>query len=424
MTQGTAEPARAGGPDDAAGPAAGLRGGPRALAPVTPPPGAGTGPAGVGDLLALLRDGVPRTRSELVEVTGLARSTVAQRVDALLATGLVRSVGEASSTGGRPPTRFAFNPRARLVLAADLDVTSARLALTDLAGTVLAELEDDCDIASGPEAVLDWVCAQSERLLAADGLPVRSLIGVGIGLPGPVEHPTGRPVSPPIMPGWDGYDVAGHLSARLGCPAVVDNDVNVEALGEKHSVWPDTADLVFVKVSTGIGSGLICDGALRRGARGAAGDLGHVQVADAEGVPCRCGNTGCLEAVASGGAMVARLQAEGVEVRTSADVARLARAGSVQAGAVMRESGRRIGSVLADVVTLLNPSVVVIGGALANDGLLAGVREAIYRRTLPLAALDLRVELSQTGERAGVLGAAAMVVDHVLSPAEIDRALA
>ena len=401
------------------------------LPPVTQetvaPPGAGTSgpPAGLGGLLTLLRDGVPRTRPELVEVTGLARSTVAQRVEALLASGLVQAVGEASSTGGRPPTRFAFNPQARMVLAADLDVTSARVALTDMAGEVLAETVEDCDIAAGPEVVLDRIVDVGRKLLAGTGSDGRALLGVGIGLPGPVEHPSGRPVSPPIMPGWDGYDVPAHLRQRLGCPAVADNDVNVEALGEKYAVWPDVPDLVFVKVSTGIGSGIISDGALRRGARGAAGDLGHVQVAHAEGVPCRCGNTGCLEAVASGGAMVTRLRAEGVDVATMADVARLARSGSAEAFAVMRHSGRLIGQVLADVVTLLNPSVVVIGGPLANDGLLAGVREAIYRRTLPLAAQDLRIELSQTGDRAGVLGAAAMVVEHVLaSPAEIERTMA
>ncbi len=381
-------------------------------------------PVGVGAILALLRDGTPRTRPELVEVTGLARSTVTQRLDALLASGLVRAVGEGASTGGRPPVRFAFDPRARLVLAADLDVTSARLAVTDMAGEVLALVEEDCDITAGPEVVLDRVCALGEQLLAEVRGPRPSLLGIGIGLPGPVEHATGRPVSPPIMPGWDGYDVAARLQERLGCPAVVDNDVNVMALGEQRTVWPDVDDLVFVKVSTGIGSGIICDGALRRGARGAAGDLGHVQVARAEGIACRCGNTGCLEAVASGGAMVTRLRAAGVDVRTGADVAELARTGSPEVVATVRESGRLIGQILADVVSLLNPSVIVIGGALAGDGLLAGVREVIYRRTLPLAALDLRVEVSQTGDRAGVLGAAVMVVEQVLSPAVVDRALA
>ncbi|WP_208104029.1 ROK family transcriptional regulator [Modestobacter roseus] len=391
-----------------------------ALAPPTPT-SVGVGVAG---MLALLRDGNPRTRPELVEATGLARSTVAQRVDALLASGLVQAVGEASSTGGRPPTRFAFDPRARLVLAADLDVTSARLALTDMAGVVLAIVEDDCDIAAGPEVVLEWVCTQGLALLSSVGQPREVLLGVGIGLPGPVEHATGRPVSPPIMPGWDGFDVVARLEAALGCPAVVDNDVNVMALGERSAVWPATDDLVFVKVSTGIGSGIISDGALRRGARGAAGDLGHVQVARAEGVVCRCGNTGCLEAVAGGGAMVHRLRADGVQVSTSADVARLGRAGVPEVVTVLRDSGRLIGQIMADVVSLLNPSVIVIGGALANDGLLAGVREVIYRRTLPLAALDLRVELSQTGDRAGVLGAAAMVVEHVLAPPQLDRVLA
>lgn len=383
----------------------------------------GQGTPGAGSLLRLLRDGVPRTRSEIAGITGLARSTVAQRVDALLTSELIGPVSDGASTGGRPPARFAFNPRSRVALAADLGATHARLAVTDLAGTALAETRKDLDIALGPVAVLDWVHETGVDLLAEAGRSMEELVGVGVGLPGPVEHATGRPTHPPIMPGWDGFDVIGHLEAAFGRVTVVDNDVNVMALGEQFITWPDVDDLVLIKVSTGIGAGIISDGALRRGAQGAAGDLGHIQVSNADHALCRCGNTGCLEAVASGAAMVAQLQQTGIDVHTSRDVAEMARSGSVEVIQMLRESGRRIGEVLANVVSLLNPAVIVVGGSLADAGehLLAGVREVVYRRSLPLATQHLRIVPGNRGEHAGVIGAAVMVIEHALSPGEVDR---
>jgi predicted NBD/HSP70 family sugar kinase len=381
--------------------------------------------SGAAWLLRMLRDGIPRTRSEIAEVTGLARSTVAQRVDALLSSQLVGPAGEARSTGGRPPSRFVFNPSARLVLAADLGATHARLAVTDLSASVLAEYREDLEIATGPEAVLSWLVTHGQRLITETGRGPSDLVGVGVGLPGPVEHATGRPISPPIMPGWDGFDVPRYLEAELGRVTVVDNDVNIMALGEHFSIYPDVENLVFVKVATGIGSGIITDGALRRGAQGAAGDLGHVQVPHDEEAVCRCGNVGCLEAVASGAAVAAKLRTLGIVAHTSADVVRLARAGSVETIPLVREAGRAIGEVLASVVSLLNPSAIVIGGTLAEagEGLVAGVREAVYRRSLPLATQHLRIVRTQVGEGAGVVGAAVMVVDHVLAPEQIDSLL-
>lgn len=386
--------------------------------------------SGAGELFQLLRDGRPRTRAELAERTGLARSTVASRVEALLASGLVGNAGEATSTGGRPPVRFRFDPAARLVLGADIGATHVRVALTDLAGEVLAEQEEALDIAEGPELVLDRCVEVSRALLTsthhhADRRP-GVLAGIGVGLPGPVEHRTGRPTNPPIMPGWDGFDVPGHLTAALGVPTLVDNDVNVMALGEHFAHWRETEHLLLVKVATGIGSGIISDGALRRGAQGAAGDLGHVQVPGGADALCRCGNTGCLEAVASGAAVAAALRAKGLAADTNRDVVALARGGSLEAVQLLRGAGRDIGGVLAMAVSLLNPSVIVIGGALAAAGehLLAGVREVVYRRSLPLATQHLRIVASRSGARAGVLGAAVMIVEQVLSPARVDDLVA
>lgn len=380
------------------------------------------GPPSAGSVLSLLRDGQPRTRAELAALTGLARSTIAQRIDALIAGGLIGEVGGGVSTGGRPPVRFAFNPLARVALAADIGATHALLAVTDLSGTVLAETRQDIDIALGPEAVLGWVVDSSAKLLEEVGRRPRDVLGIGVGLPGPVEYATGRPVSPPIMPGWDGFEVQDFLSGRLHVPALADNDVNVMALGEYFARWSHVDNLVFVKVATGIGCGLISNGRLHRGAQGAAGDFGHIQVSGAAETVCHCGNTGCLEAVAGGAAVAARLRALGVEATSSRDVVRMATGGSREAVELLRQTGREIGQGLAAAVSLLNPSVVVIGGALsaAGEHLIAGVREIVYQRSLPLATRHLQIAHARTGERAGVIGAAVMVLEHALSAERVD----
>ncbi|RMI13443.1 ROK family transcriptional regulator [Cellulomonas triticagri] len=382
--------------------------------------------AGAGELFQLLRDGRPRTRADLAAATGQARSTITARVDVLMAAELIAPAGEASSTGGRPPTTFAFRPSARVVLAVDLGATHARLAVTDLASTVLASTEASIAIADGPEAVLGWIAEHGRALVASTGRPLDDLVSVGVGLPGPVEHSTGRPINPPIMPSWDDADVRGILSDALGGPEVlVDNDVNLMALGEHRSAWPDVSDMLFVKVATGIGSGIISDGRLRRGAQGAAGDIGHIAVPGADDVPCRCGNLGCLEAVASGRAVAEHLRRAGLDAQTGADVVALVRSGDLAAGRAVRQAGRELGSVLAACVSLLNPSLVVIGGVVAEAGehLIAGIREVVYQRSLPLATQHLRIVTSQARSQVGILGASAMAVDHVLSPAAVDRLL-
>ncbi|MFH5824849.1 ROK family protein [Georgenia sp. AZ-5] len=382
--------------------------------------------SGAGDLFQLLRDGRSWTRSEIAARTGQARSTIAARVDQLVGIGLVEPAGEASSTGGRPPATFRFNPAVRVVLAVDLGAVHARLAVTDLAGTVLAEAGEPLAIADGPDRVLDWVGTAGRGLVESTGRPASDLVAVGVGLPGPVEHSTGRPVNPPIMPGWHGYDVAARLRGAFDAPVLVDNDVNLMALGEHTVVMPGVQDLLFVKVATGIGSGIISDGQLRRGAQGAAGDLGHIKVRQGPQLPCRCGNTGCLEAVASGTAIAAALREKGLDATTSSDVVELVHAGDVTAGRAVRQAGRVIGGVLAGCVNLLNPSVIVVGGSLAAAGeqLIAGIREVVYQDSLPLATQHLRVVVSRTAGRAAVLGASGMATAHVLSPAAIDAVVA
>lgn len=383
---------------------------------------AGAPTPGAGEIFQILRDGTARTKAELAALTGLARSTVSTRVDALLATGLLAPAGEAASTGGRPPAQVAFNPRAGVILAIDLGATHATIAVADLAGTLLATETHPQDIAAGPETVLDAVLVAGAALLMSAGGGVAQLAGVGIGVPGPVEHETGRPTNPPIMPGWDRFDIPAHVHRTFEVPVLVDNDVNILALGEQALSWPAVADLVFVKVSTGIGSGIISGGELQRGAQGSAGDLGHVQVPFSRDSPRAPEDERDLEAIASGSAIAADLRAAGIDAPDGAAVVELVRSGHPAAIDAVRQAGREVGEVLATVVNLLNPSVIVIGGSVSRAGehLLAGVREVVYRRSIPLATQHLGIVQSRAGSTAGVLGAAIMVTQRVLSPAAVD----
>src|SRR4029450_13331284 len=327
-----------------------------------------------GVLFQLVRDGEAASRADLARTTGLARSTVSQRGDALLGLGLLVERGGGASTGGRPPTQLAFDSASGVVLCADLGATHCRLAISDLDCTVLAEQPAEMDTARGPDVVLAWVRERFAELLAAAGRDARDVRGVGIGVPGPVEFAAGRAVSPPIMPGWDGVPIPAAFADRYpGVPVLVDNDVNVMALGEDWTSWRHTVDdLLFVKVATGIGCGIVAGGAIHRGAAGTAGDIGHVQIADAGDALCRCGNRGCVEAVASGGALARELGSIGVGAQSSGDVGGRGRGG---------------GGVLVGACTCLHPSVIVIGGDLAPAPapFFAGMREVVYRRSTALA---------------------------------------
>ena len=334
-------------------------------------------------------------------------------------------IGEAPSSGGRPPTLLSLNAGAGAILAADLGATHGRLAVCDLGGAAIAERPLELDVASGPGPVLSEVERIFLELLDECHRGPRDVMGVGIGVPGPVEFAAGRAVSPPIMPGWDGYPIRDRFVARFDVPVLVDNDVNIMALGE-HWVQVDPPDdFLFIKVGTGIGSGLILGGRLHRGAQGAAGDIGHVQVADAADVPCRCGNTGCLETVAGGRALARALRLEGIEAADGRAVVALVKAGNPSAIAAVRTAGRLIGQVLASTVNLLNPALIVVGGdiAEADEQLFAGIREVAYRRSTALATSRLQILQSTLGDRAGITGAAAMVIEHVLAPSWIDSNL-
>jgi predicted NBD/HSP70 family sugar kinase len=384
-------------------------------------------------VLAAIRGGSGMTQPLLTQQVGLGRSVVAARIAELEAAGLVTQAGMGPSTGGRAPRQLRLRAEAGVVVGADIGATHMNVGIADLAGSVIGSMNEPIDIADGPEVVLSRVEQIVDELRAAHP-DAGEVWGVGIGVPGPVEFSTGLPVAPPIMPGWDGYPIRERLSRRFGAPTWVDNDVNLLALGElrsnRHAA--EGGDILFVKIGTGIGAGLVSGGRLHRGANGCAGDIGHVAVAEAEHVICRCGNSGCLEAVA-GGAALARegrrlaesggspVMAEMLAAKGSLwadDVTRAAERGDPAARALLAQSGRLVGGTLATLVSFYNPALVVLGGdvVLAGDFVLPAVREAVYRRSLPLATRTLRIEFSSLRELAGLAGAVHLVLDELFAP--------
>jgi len=388
------------------------------------PDGSLTG-QGLGEVLALFRTGRPLTRAEVMDSTGLARSTINQRLDTLLAAGLIVPAGESRSTGGRRPGRFAFNAQAGITLVADVGASGVRTAACDLGGAVLAERATRIDVAAGPETVLGTVAGRFEVLCRELGRGGDDLKGVALGVPGPVQFATGRVVSPPIMTGWDGFDIPGFFRGRYGTTVLVDNDVNVMALGEQRACYPEVAHLAFLKVGTGVGFGIVAGGQVLRGTQGAAGDIGHIRVTVPDGTTepvCICGNVGCVEAYAGGWALARDLRAAGRQADTVDDVVALIRAGDPTAARLARRAGRILGEATADAVSLLNPSVVVIGGQLAHadEQLLAGIREVVYQRCLPLATRSLQIVRSRLDLRAGLIGLARLLADTILAPDQLD----
>ncbi|GHD92395.1 sugar kinase [Streptomyces naganishii JCM 4654] len=394
--------------------------------------GRGGSQASAGELLELVRSGRATTRGALQQATGLSRATVGQRLDRLFRAGWLREGAGGpvdSPLGGRPSITLEFDDAHAVVLAADLDTRHARAAVLTLTGELLAEHSGVLAVEDGPDAVLGELGRWFGELLLRTGRDAREVCGVGLAVPGPVDSESGRVVQPPIMPGWDGYDIRGRLARAVtehtGAPPVpvlVDNDANLMAYGEQRTGHPGCSAFVLVKVSTGIGAGVVVGGSIYRGIDGGAGDIGHIRVgADAL---CRCGSRGCLAAVASGGAVARRLAEAGVPAASGSDVRELLAAGHPQATALAREAGRRVGDVLATVVTLLNPGVLMVAGDLAGTPFLTGVRELLYQRALPRSTAHLDVVTSRLGERAGLVGAGALVVEYLYSPERVEERLA
>ncbi|MEX1078385.1 MAG: ROK family transcriptional regulator [Homoserinimonas sp.] len=377
-----------------------------------------------GGILNLVRSGGYSSRADIARVAGLAPSTVATRVDSLIRNGYLRETGNGSSNGGRPPRHLEVNPDTGCVLAVDLGARHATFALFDMAGGLIQERQLGMDIAQGPQRVLAWVAEVGRTLVSEAGRNGQGLRGIGIGLPGPVDSPGRRLVSPSRMPGWNGLDVGAELGELSGVPCLADNDANLMALGELELLGDDARHFVFVKAGSSIGCGVVASGALHRGHNGVAGDISHVTVSGGPQTPCSCGRSGCLDAVAGGAAIVASLRATGLDVADISAVLELAQNGHPLATQSLREAGSRTGGVLATIVNVFNPGRLVIGGHLSEaDAFVAGLRSAIYTECLPMATDELELTVSRPGRRGGVIGAGRLILDHLFDASVVNETL-
>jgi glucokinase-like ROK family protein len=389
-------------------------------------------------LRLLLASAEPVTRTELGLRLGVGRNAVGHEVRRLLDAGVLEAAGFTESRGGRRSLLVRVSAAAGYVGAIDLGATSIDVAITTLASEVVAQAAEEIDVAVGPGPILDKAAAMLRDLLAGQGADLSDLRAVGLGVPGPVAQADGHVVAPPLMPGWNDFPVRDAFAELVACPVFVDNDVNLMAIGEHaRGVARDVGDFVFVKVGTGIGTGLFVNFALVRGADGCAGDLGHVCVEPA-GPTCTCGNVGCLEAVAAGPAiarageeaartgraplLAATLERKGV--LDARDVGDAAGHGDLGALAVVRAAAGRIGAALATMVSLLNPSAIVIGGGVSGIGhvFLAEIRTAVYARSLPLATRNLPIVPSALGANAGVIGASVVATELLVAVADVREA--
>jgi predicted NBD/HSP70 family sugar kinase len=385
------------------------------------------GTTSAGHLLELIRSEGGMSRQQLVAETGMSRGTLYGRLDALDRLGFVYEAESLGATGGRRARRIRFDDRGRVVLAVDLGQTHARISITDLIGTELRRATLPLDVAGGaPHTVLGPVLDHATRL-AAKGEGER-LVGVGVGVPAGVDPATGHVLQHMTLPGWPPDAVVAALGARWPVPSVVENDARAAAVGEVRS---DEETLVYVKIATGLGCGIVVDGDVLRGARGIAGDIGHVRAAvpDNRGadrgastpVPtCRCGRVGCLAAYSSGRALLERLAPRHDSL---ASIARAAAAGDPAVLAELAAAADVLGGALATTVTTVNPHRLVLGGSLGVlpvivDGVRARVRDTVDERAWP------QVEGSAMGDRATVRGLARLVVRRAFAPAAVDAAAA
>jgi predicted NBD/HSP70 family sugar kinase len=382
-------------------------------------------PITAGDIFTLIKDRRASTRAQIGALTGLSRTAVSARVSALVAQGLIVEREQGPSTGGRPATLLEFNADAGVVLSAAIGRSRTRLAVCNLIGEILALTDIDQEIGIGPDDLMPDVVKRLDVLLEESGHRGDRVHGVGLSLPGTVDQQRGCSLASPIMSGWDGLALPPFFRELTDAPVMLDNDANVIALAERRSEREVFDDMLVIKASTGLGAGIIAGGALQRGAVQAAGEFGHTKTPAAEGMACRCGDTGCLEAIAGGWVLVRALQQQGRAVGHIRDVVELANRGDAEARRMIRESGRHVGEVIAAAVNMLNPAVLVVGGDMARayDIFVAGLRETLYGNATTLATRVLQVVPSRYGDRSSVIGGAAMILNKILSADSIDMSL-
>ena len=369
-------------------------------------------------VLEIVRERGAVSRAEIARQTGLARSTVSSLVGELQNAGLVVERADGAngrdatgSRGGRPPVLLTLNPGAGVVLGLHFDHGFVRVAVAELDHRILAEAGRELDVDHDAATTLDVATQLADEVVNRAGVNRDRLLGAGVAVPGPIDHDTGAVGSSTIMPGWVGLDVTAELEQRLGLPVFVDNDANLGALAESVlGAGRASRDMVYVMLSSGIGAGLVLGGRLHRGARGMAGEIGHVLVNE-HGAICRCGNRGCLETYAGTEAMLDLLRPAHGDIDAEAMIT-LANAGDPAAQRVLADAARAVGTIVAGLCNQLNPGRIVVGGKISAVGelVLAPMREAIRRYAIPAAADDAQVVQGTFGERAELLGALILVV--------------
>jgi glucokinase-like ROK family protein len=386
-------------------------------------------------ILNLIRQEGTVSRAAIAKRTSLSRSTVSSIISELLGENLVTEIGQGHSSGGRRPILINFNYRAGYLVGVDLGATHILVLVTDLNGETIARQETDFAISVGPEIGLKKAADVVRRCLDHAGVRLDQVVGLGMGVPGPVEYALGRVVAPPIMPGWHGVALRDRLAEDLKLPVYLDNDANLGALGERwRGAGRGCPNLVYIKIGTGIGCGLILNGELYRGDVGSAGEIGHVTI-DENGPPCKCGSYGCLESMAGGPAIALRAQqsiragqatalseVQPIESITARDVALAARAGDRLAQQLFADAGKHIGVALASLANLLNPGLIIIGGGVAQAGdlLLEPIRKTVEQRALQSVVQNTRIIQSALGRDATALGAVSLALNEVFrSPALI-----
>lgn len=371
----------------------------------------------------------PLPKTDIALASGLSVSAVSEHVERLMNEKLIQTSNIGNSSGGRKPKLYSINQHAGYIISIELSTSAVRVAITDFDCNILMSQGSPVDISEGPKKVLTYINDMVGQLTTKAHIDKTAIKGIGIGIPGPVEFASGLPISPPIMPGWDRYPIREFWSQYFDCPCYVDNDVNIMAVGEHaKGLQFEVDNLIYIKIGTGIGAGIIYDGKLYRGVSGSAGDIGHIDIG--RDVSCWCGNRGCLEALAGGKAIAAKAKEMALAGKSEFLLERLNSKGEITIKDVgmgihsfdsasvdlIRESGALVGQVISSLVNFANPSLISIGGGVAEIGdiLLAAIRQGVYQRSLPLSTRNLLINKSNLGKAAGLVGGAFMTIDQLI----------
>jgi len=368
-------------------------------------------------------------RHALADGLQFSRSKTNALAAGLLEQGLLDEVGLQLSTGGRRPETLRVHAQVGVLFGVDIGATSLDIAILRPDLSVVARHSQPADVQAGPGPIMARLRALMPAMLADNGISPEEVLAVGIGVPGPVNFAVGQLVNPPLMPGWDSFSIRDDMREVTPAPVFVDNDVNLMGLGVLWRLHRQIQDFLVIKIGTGIGCGIVCHGELYRGATGSAGDIGHIGV-DLAGPLCRCGNRGCVEAMAAAPAIVEMAQeaalsgtspwlAERLKAKgrlEAVDVGEASRAGDAAADAIVRRSGQLIGQVLAALVNFYNPSHVFIGGGVSAIGpmFLAAIRQSVNQRSLALSTRHLEITYAPLGHEAGLIGAGVLAMREAL----------